>query len=225
MHATSLFSFLPLGAMAFPQAPASTPAATTAGATGGLGSLFGGLFGGAKPNTAPAGPVEDITTTTCKTHDPANLSLTGAIVESIFGGPNGPLPDEKCMKDDSGGSGPWKANYTEDATLPNHTIYAPKTPPPDSEKLPLIVWGNGACMGVGTMFYNFLNEIASHGFVIIANGKAVGAPLSGMETYKDLMTSIDWALTNPAAKKYGNIDTSRIVAAGQSCGGLEAVSS
>jgi dipeptidyl aminopeptidase/acylaminoacyl peptidase len=134
------------------------------------------------------------------------------------------LKTVKCMKDDSGGSGPYKANYTVDASLPNHTIYAPKTRPPDSEKLPVIVWGNGACVAVGTMFYNFLNELASYGFLIIANGRPNGGGSGMQSNYRDLIKSIDWVTSNPAAKKYGNIDTSKIVAAGQSCGGLEAVS-
>jgi hypothetical protein len=47
-------------------------------------------------------------------------------------------------KDDSGGSGPFKAKYWSevDPTLPDHTIYAPKSPPKDIS-MPLIVWGEG----------------------------------------------------------------------------------
>lgn len=48
------------------------------------------------------------------------------------------------QKDDSGGSGPYKAGYqAADSSLPKHTIYAPKTPPP--EPMPVIVWGEGKC--------------------------------------------------------------------------------
>jgi hypothetical protein len=46
------------------------------------------------------------------------------------------------QKDDSGGSGLYKAQYQADPTLPKHTIYAPKTPPTDIS-LPVIVWGEG----------------------------------------------------------------------------------
>jgi hypothetical protein len=45
------------------------------------------------------------------------------------------------QKDDSGGSGPYKAHYVADPALPDHTIYAPKSPP--KEPMPLIVWGEG----------------------------------------------------------------------------------
>ena len=75
------------------------------------------------------------------------------------------------------------------------------------------------------MFYNFLNEIASHGFMIIANGRSNETALSRQTSYKELISSADWVMNNPAAKKYGNLDTSRLVVAGQSCGGMEAVSS
>jgi hypothetical protein len=40
----------------------------------------------------------------------------------------------------NGGSGPYKAVYKADPSLPKHTIYAPITPPKDL-KLPVIVWG------------------------------------------------------------------------------------
>jgi len=49
------------------------------------------------------------------------------------------------QKDDSGGSGPFKARYqAADSSLPKHTIYAPKSPPP--EPMPVIVWGEGECI-------------------------------------------------------------------------------
>jgi hypothetical protein len=74
------------------------------------------------------------------------------------------------------------------------------------------------------MFYNFLNEVASHGFMIVANGRSNETTVSRQTSYRDLIKSADWVLSNPAAKKYGNIDTSRLVVSGQSCGGMEAVS-
>jgi hypothetical protein len=42
-----------------------------------------------------------------------------------------------------GGSGPYKAGYTTDPSLPKHTIFAPKVAPPAGVKMPVIVWGNG----------------------------------------------------------------------------------
>ncbi|KAF2402647.1 hypothetical protein EJ06DRAFT_473443 [Trichodelitschia bisporula] len=141
---------------------------------------------------------------------------------SIFGSPIGKEPGEECVKDTSGGSGPYKAAYFGEPSLENHTIYAPKTPPPPGVKLPVIVWSNGFCMSAGTMFANFLNEIASHGFFIVSNGAAKGGLGGGMTTYKELIKAMDWVTTNPAVKKYGDIDIHNIAVSGQSCGGMEA---
>jgi hypothetical protein len=46
------------------------------------------------------------------------------------------------QKDNSGGSGPYKATYKADPGLPKHTIYYPKTPP--NFAMPIIVWGEGS---------------------------------------------------------------------------------
>jgi len=153
----------------------------------------------------------------CQTFDGKSSSM-GKMIGNMFGSPNGKGPDEKCMVDKSGGSGPYKAHYIDAPGLASHTIYAPINPP--STPLPVIIWGNGFCMSSGTMFANFLNEIASHGFFIVANGPATGNQLGGQTTYRELIKSMDW-LKNPAAKKW-NLDTSKLAVSGQSCGGLEA---
>jgi hypothetical protein len=144
-----------------------------------------------------------------------------SLVGSMFGNPNGSGPDEKCGRDTSGGSGPFRAKFFDDPSLANHTIYAPITPPPPGTKLPVLVWSNGFCLQVGTMFENFLTEIASHGFIAISNGPVIPM-LSNLDNYKDLIASIDWAST-AEAKKYGDIDTDAVIVGGQSCGGVEAM--
>lgn len=67
--------------------------------------------------------------------------------------------------DTSGGSGPYKASFAAIPGFPKHTMYMPKSPP--TMKLPVMVWGNGACSGNGAWFSKFLDEIASHGYFII----------------------------------------------------------
>ena len=51
---------------------------------------------------------------------------------------------------------------------------SPTTPPisPDSapKKLPIVVWGNGACINAGNRFRQFLTEIASHGYLVVSGG-------------------------------------------------------
>ena len=98
------------------------------------GGNFLGMLGKMAGLKGP-GPGDDMIASVCKTK--------GTMIETMFGSPWGNLPGEECMRDDSGGSGPYKANYTMDPTLPEKTIYAPKTPPPAGEKIPVIIWGNG----------------------------------------------------------------------------------
>jgi hypothetical protein len=118
------------------------------------------------------------------------------------------------------GTGPYPAKWVQDASIPNHVVYAPINPPP-GVKMPLITWGNGACRTNGTGFGNFLTNLASYGYLVVANGSPQG--LGRQSKVSDVRESIDWAIKGGAAK-YGNIDTSKIAAAGQSCGGLEAYS-
>jgi Cellulose binding domain len=119
-----------------------------------------------------------------------------------------------------GGDGPYPADYETSSTLPSHTIYRPQNLP--SEKMPIFVWGNGGCSGNGLDQQNFLREIASYGFLAIANG----APGGGASTNSQMLTqSIDWAFaenSRQGSKYYGKIDTAHVAAAGWSCGGLEA---
>ncbi|KAH6667933.1 hypothetical protein B0J14DRAFT_567283 [Halenospora varia] len=121
------------------------------------------------------------------------------------------------------GSGPYPAAMLSDSSLPNHTIYAPKTPPSGNVSMPFISWANGACMTDGSQYRNLLTEIASHGYIIAANGPPTSSK-GGQSKVQDSRDTIDWAIKNSASSKYGNIDTSKIASAGHSCGGLEAMS-
>lgn len=74
------------------------------------------------------------------------------------------------------GSGPYPAVMLQEPSLPTHTVYRPaKLDAPGMGKLPIIVWGNGACVNVGNRFRPFLSEIASHGYIAIAVGP-IGPP-------------------------------------------------
>jgi hypothetical protein len=117
-------------------------------------------------------------------------------------------------------TGPYKSGFYEDPSLPRHTIYAPINPPAGL-RLPVFIWGNGARSPNGTLFRRSLWEVASHGFIAIANGAANCG--GGSSTNWKMMTeAMDWIgkQAGPSGK-YANVDVSRIAVGGTSCGGLE----
>ena len=83
-------------------------------------------------------------------------------------------------------SGPYPVVVEHDQKLATHTVYRPATLGPS--KHPVVVWGEGACVKNGLTFPEFLSEIASYGFVIIADGPPVvpaargGGPGAGAGT-------------------------------------------
>jgi len=64
-------------------------------------------------------------------------------------------PDDKPF-----GTGPFKAIMADDPSLPDHTLYYPANID-GAGKLPVITWGNGACVNAGNWFRYFLTEIAT----------------------------------------------------------------
>jgi hypothetical protein len=69
------------------------------------------------------------------------------------------------------GAGPYKAIMEVDPTLAKHTVYRPNDMNAvGSVKLPILAWGNGACSADGNSFRQYLTEIASNGYLAIANG-------------------------------------------------------
>jgi len=131
---------------------------------------------------------------------------------------------------EDGGTGPLKALMAADSTLATHTIFRPKDLSAfgKKEKLPIIAWGNGACANSPWEHVNFLSEVASHGFLVIAigpmpaEGQRGGA---GGTTKSSLMIdAINWAIAQNSDKTsqyYNKLDVSKIAVAGMSCGGLQ----
>ena len=137
------------------------------------------------------------------------------------------MTKSKIVED--GGQGPYKAVMYEAPDLVAHTVFAPHDLSPFGKKnrLPVMVWGNGACTNSPWEHYKFLNEIASHGFLVIATGyiPMEERPYQGpMSTSAQQIESIDWAIkqnSDPESPFYGRIDVEAIAAAGMSCGGLQ----
>ena len=141
--------------------------------------------------------------------------------------------DAKTRTIEDGGTGAYKAIMVGDETLNTHTIFKPADLSAFGKKnlLPVLVWGNGGCANSPREHINFLNEIASHGFVVIAIGPMADAEAGfgfggGSTTSSQLLDAIDWITKQNNDKNsqyYGKIDLKNIAAGGMSCGGLEAL--
>lgn len=129
---------------------------------------------------------------------------------------------------EDGGTGAYPAIMYTDNSLTTHTIFRPKdlTVFGDKSKLPIIAWGNGACANSPWEHINFLSEVASHGFLVIAIGPMPkeGERGGGRSTSSQMTDAIDWAIaqnSDESSALYNKIDVSKIAVSGMSCGGLQ----
>jgi len=159
-----------------------------------------------------------------------------------------PLAAERAPPDLQLGSGPFKSIMEEVTALPMHTVYRPADLTSLGErKLPIVAWGNGACVANGSSHRWFLSEIASYGFLVIANGaigndpplpaapalppKPLTMPAVGQlpppPTHSaQLIEAIDWAQAENAridSPLRGHIAVSKVAVMGMSCGGVQAI--
>lgn len=74
-------------------------------------------------------------------------------------------------------TGPFAIVIEHDPGLATHTIYRPRELSLD--KHAVLVWGEGGCAKNGLTFPEYLSEIASHGFVVIADGPPIARPAGG----------------------------------------------
>ncbi len=144
---------------------------------------------------------------------------------------------------DTPGTGPFPALKEEVATLPKHVVYRPADLAAlRGRKLGLIAWGNGGCSDDGASSRLHLLDLASYGYLVIANGRILsgpGAPPSEPRpalpagqlppprtSASDLTAAIDWALAENAragSPFFGRLDPGAIALSGYSCGGLQAL--
>ena len=135
---------------------------------------------------------------------------------------------EKRLVED-GGTGSFKAIMITEPSLLTHTVFRPQDLDAlgKKQKLPVIAWGNGACFNSPWEHVNFLNEVASHGFLVIAIGtmpKESGEQTRDRSVSSQLLDAIDWAAAqnaNPDSPYYRRIDLENIAVSGMSCGGLQ----
>ena len=75
------------------------------------------------------------------------------------------------------GSGPHKAVMAVEAGLPKHVAYYPASLTPfAARRMPVVIWGNGSCLYAGNRYRQFLTDLASYGYLVIAGG-----PMGGVE--------------------------------------------
>jgi hypothetical protein len=137
---------------------------------------------------------------------------------------------ERVIED--GGTGPYKAIMVGHSSLPTHTIFRPKDLSAfgGRVKLPILAWGNGGCATSPAAHQNYLSEIASHGFLIVAIGPPPaaggGRGGGGGDRSNSLLAAVDWAIAqngdNASAYK-DKLDVSKVAVFGHSCGGLQAL--
>ena len=147
------------------------------------------------------------------------------------------------------GTGPYKAIMATDPGMKEFVLYYPVDfKALGGAKTPILLWGNGSCTYVGNKFRNFLTEIASHGYLVIAGGpmgppsaetitmasnnwtpSAIGPkpparavdPSRPRVTVELLGKGIDWAIAENSrreSKFYGKLDSTAVAVMGQSCG-------
>ena len=156
-----------------------------------------------------------------------NLKKMVNFLNSVRGGAVASAPKSRIIED--GGTGQYKAILKEEPTLPEHTVIVPQDLKPfgPQKKLPVLVWGNGACTNSPWEHINFLNEIASNGYIVLATGfiPMDDQPYRGpMSRTEQQIESIDWIIAqnaDPKSPYYNKVDVSAICVAGMSCGGLQ----
>ena len=69
------------------------------------------------------------------------------------------------------GTVPYKAIMATEPGLSAHVAYYPANLRRwGTKKIPVLIWGNGSCLDAGNRYRQFLTEIASHGYLVVAGG-------------------------------------------------------
>jgi len=150
------------------------------------------------------------------------------------------LAELQSTLSDTPGTGPYPAIRAIDPALPSHTFYRPANLAPfTTDKLPVLIFGNGGCTDDSGHARLLLEEVASHGYLVIAPGfmksgpgafprparAGLAPPDAPLRTnLDDLKAALDWLSTDTESSRAWRafIDPTKVAVAGWSCGGLQA---
>lgn len=134
------------------------------------------------------------------------------------------------------GSGPEPAVILSEPSLASHTVYRPATL---EGRYPVVLWGNGSCVDSNFGYREFLAEVASHGFIVLAIGPYRDSPPPRQQrpadpaewppfetSHSQMLDALDWitAESNRQGSPYqGHVAVDKVAAMGHSCGGLQTV--
>lgn len=133
---------------------------------------------------------------------------------------------------DDGGSGRYRAIVVSERSLPNFTVYRPRNIQYAARRegpLPILIWCNGACSGSSIGYEHMLNEMASHGYVVVGIGafEMVDSERDdGGSNEKMVVEAINWLVKQEklaTSDYYKAIDVKNIALSGHSCGGAQAI--
>jgi predicted dienelactone hydrolase len=109
---------------------------------------------------------------------------------------------------------------------PWFNVYRPTNLDAKGAPLPVVVWANGGCFRSDFTWAPLYEKWASAGFVVLALNESAQAGALTQTTVKDHGGLIDWVVKQnetAGSPYFGKLDTKRVVAAGNSCGGITAL--
>lgn len=109
---------------------------------------------------------------------------------------------------------------------PWFNVYRPTDLTVTGQPLPVVVWANGGCFRSDFTWTPLYEKWASAGFVVLALNESAQAPALTQTTVDHHGQLIDWVLKQSETEGspyFGKIDVKRVVAAGNSCGGITAL--
>jgi hypothetical protein len=119
--------------------------------------------------------------------------------------------------------GPYAVSTETISGSPGLRLYRPRDLAifPARDTLPIVVWGNGACLANGSDFEGYLSTIASYGFLVVGSAPVPGNPQARI-TSAHLIKALDWAQAEGSRKDSplaGRIKADAVAVMGMSCGG------